>query len=78
MLFCYRFTYCQVYDDNLKPIGHPDEYLDITQYDEYDLGDVFEDEVDDGHEHFNGYWRVVNTSIVPFQPIIDEPIQIYY
>ena len=44
MLFCYRFTYCQVYDDNLKPIGHPDEYLDITQYDEYDLGYVIEDE----------------------------------
>ena len=71
---CFQIINCQVYDDDLKPIGHPDEYLDLTQYDEYDLEHLISDDVLHEDERFRGYQRVVDTSIVPYQPIIDEPL----
>ena len=74
LLIGLRFTSGQVYDDDLKHIGHPDEYLDITQYDENDLGhvDYADDVVVD--EVFKGYWKVVDSPIVPNEPIIERPI----
>ena len=77
LIFCFSVFHCQVYDDNLKPIGHPDEYLDISQYDEYDLEDVTNDDNKVVDKQCNGYWLVADTPIVPYEPIIDSPLKIY-
>ena len=69
-----RFLSGQVYDDDLKHVGHPDEYLDITQYDENDLGHVDNDVDVVVDEVFKGYWIVVDTPVVPYEPIIERPI----
>ena len=49
---CFQSINCQVYDDDLKPIGHPDEYLDLTQYDEYDLGHIISEDITHKDESF--------------------------
>ena len=74
VLVCLQSQYCQVYDDNLKPIGHPDDYLDINQYDEYDLGHVETDDIFLKGETMKGYWKVMDNPIVPYEPIIDRPL----
>ena len=74
VFFCFQITRCQVYDDDLKPIGDPDEYLDLTQYDEYDLGHVNIDDFTHRDIDFLGYRMVVETPILPYQPIIEEPL----
>ena len=67
--------HCQVYDDDLKPIGH---LLSILKYDNNNLDDVNDDDNEDVSEQFNGYCRIgmiADTPIDPFITTIDEPLE---
>ena len=72
LIFSFQSGFCQVYDDDLKPIGHPDEYLDLTQYDEDDLGQVVQEEYElKDEDTYAGFWKIVDNPIVPYEPIVD-------
>ena len=63
---------CQKFVDyQLKPISHQDEYLSLYQYNEYDLGQVADSAV---YNEFDSYKEIIDTDIVPFQPIVDYPL----
>ena len=65
LILCFSVFYCQVYHNKLKPIRHPDEYFDIPNYDEYDLGDVTHAYNKEVAKQFQGYWMVADNSSIP-------------